>query len=188
VAPIAGASATVPVVFGILKGDHPSGTQYAGIVCAIVGVVLASQEHQEAGRRRPAAGVGLALIAAVGFGFYFPLMHAAGEADALSTSLVFRTTSALIIVLAVLVRRPPVRLGGWKLAGVAADGLGDTFGNFLYAAAAHEGGLVSLTSVLASLYPIVTVMLAAVVLHERVARWQRVGIVLTLSGVILIAA
>ncbi len=188
VAPIAGASAAVPVVFGILKGDHPSATQYVGIACALVGVVLAAQEHQEAGQRRLAAGVGLALIAAVGFGFYFPLMHAAGEADALSTSLVFRATSALIIVLAVLVRRPPVRLGGWKLAVIAGVGLGDTFGNFLYAAAAHEGGLVSLTSVLASLYPIVTVLLAAAILHERVARWQRVGIALTLIGVVLIAA
>ena len=140
VAPIAGASAIVPVVFGILTGDRPSAFQYAGIACALVGVVLASQEHQEAGQRRVAAGVWLALIAAIGFGFYFPPMHAAGEADALWTSLVFRATSALIIVLAVLVRRPPVRLGGWKLAVVAAVGLGDTFGNFLYAAARTRAG------------------------------------------------
>ena len=56
---------------------------------------------------------------------------------------------------------------------VLGVGLGDTLGNVLFAAAAHAGGLVSLTSVLASLYPIVTVLLAAVVLHERVARLQR---------------
>ena len=55
-------------------------------------------------------------------------------------------------------------------------------------AAAHEGGLVSLTSVLASLYPIVTVLLAAAVLHETLARWQWIGVGLTLAGVGLIAA
>src|SRR5262249_42321248 len=139
-------------------------------------------------QRRLAAGVGLALIAAVGFGFYFPLMHAAGGADALSTSLVFRATSALIIVLALLVRPPPGRLARLKLAIVARAGLPVPLGHFLYAAAAHEGGLVSLTSVLASLYPIVTVLLAAAILHERVGRWQKLGVVLTLTGVVMIAA
>ena len=74
---------------------------------------------------------------------------------------------------AVAVRRPAIRLGGWKLVIVLAVGLGDTLGNLLFAGAASQGGLVSLTSVLASLYPIVTVMLAAVVLHERVAAVQR---------------
>jgi drug/metabolite transporter (DMT)-like permease len=187
VAPIAGASAVVPVVFGIVHGDSPSAWQLAGIACALVGVVLASQEHQEAGQRRVAAGVGLALLAAVGFGFYFPAMHAAGDADPLWASTLFRLASFVIIALGALIRRPPIRLGGWKLVIVVGVGLGDTFGNFLYAAAAHAGGLVSLTSVLASLYPIVTVMLAAAVLHERVARWQRVGIALTLTGVVLIA-
>ena len=69
-----------------------------------------------------------------------------------------------------------------------AVGLGDTLGNFLFAAAAGRGGLVSLTSVLASLYPIVTVLLASVVLHERIARLQALGVALTLAGVVLIAA
>jgi drug/metabolite transporter (DMT)-like permease len=188
VAPIAGASAVVPVVFGILHGDRPSSLQYAGIACALVGVVLASQEHQAGGKRRVAAGVGLALLAAVGFGFYFPPMHAAGQANPLWASLVFRLTSAAVVLAAAAARRPALRLGGWPLAIVLAVGLGDTLGNVLYAAAAHEGGLVSLTSVLASLYPIVTVLLAAAFLHERVERTQRVGVVLTLAGVALIAA
>jgi len=79
-----------------------------------------------------------------------------------------------------------VRLGGWTLAVVLLVGIGDTLGSFLFAAASGYG-LVSVTSVLASLYPVVTVALAAVVLKERVAGLQRVGVVLTLTGVVLIA-
>jgi drug/metabolite transporter (DMT)-like permease len=80
-----------------------------------------------------------------------------------------------------------VRLGGWKLLIVLGVGLGDTLGNVLFGAAAGQGGLESLTSVLASLYPVVTVMLAAIVLHERVAGIQRLGAVLALTGILLIA-
>jgi drug/metabolite transporter (DMT)-like permease len=187
VAPIAGASAVIPVVFGIATGDRPSPFQLAGIACALVGVVLASQEHQAGGERRLASGVGLAILAAIGFGFYFPPMHVAGEADPWWASLVFRVTTTVLVVAAVRVRRPTIRLGGRALAVVLAVGIGDTLGNLLFAASASHG-LVSVTSVLASLYPLVTVALAAVVLHERVAGGQRVGVVLTLTGVALIAA
>ena len=186
VAPIAGASAIVPVVFGIATGDRPSPFQLAGIACALVGVALAAQEHQ-AGERRVAAGVWLAVLAAIGFGFYFPPMHAAGEADPWWASLIFRATATLIIVAAVAARRPKVRLGGWPLWIVVAVGVGDTLGNLLFAASASHG-LVSVTSVLASLYPVVTVVLAAMVLKEHVAGGQRLGVVLTLTGVALIAA
>jgi drug/metabolite transporter (DMT)-like permease len=70
---------------------------------------------------------------------------------------------------------------------VALIGIGDMLGNFLFAAASASG-LVSITSVLASLYPIVTVLLARLVLKERVARSQEAGIVLTLAGVAFISA
>ncbi|HLM35627.1 MAG TPA: DMT family transporter [Gaiellaceae bacterium] len=186
VAPIAGASAIVPVLFGFAAGDRPSTPQLAGIAAAIVGVVLASRE-QQAGERRIAAGVGLALLAAVGFGFYFPPMHAAGAADFWWASLVFRATAAAVVAGIVVARRPSLRLRPVDLLIVAAIGIGDTIGNVLFAASS-DSGLVSLTSVLASLYPIVTVLLAATVLHETVGGGQRVGIVLTLAGVVLIAA
>jgi drug/metabolite transporter (DMT)-like permease len=185
VAPIAGASAVIPVVYGIATGDSPSALQLGGIACAIVGVVLASLEHQ-AGARRIAAGVGLALLAALGFGFYFPPMHAAGKADFWWASLVFRTTALLVIATAVGVQRPNLRLRPRDLAIVFAVGIGDTIGNALYAASSGHG-LVSLTAVLASLYPIVTVLLAAAVLSERTAPAQKAGIALTLAGVILIS-
>ena len=186
VAPIAGVSAIVPVIFGIATGDDPSAWQVAGIACALAGVGLASVEHQE-GRRRVASGVGLALLAACGFGFYFPWMHAAGKADFWWASLVFRSTALLLMATVVAARRPVLRLSARDLGIVFACGLGDTLGNVLFAASSAHG-LVSLTSVLASLYPIVTVLLAAAILRERVAPLQRAGVVLTLAGVVLIGA
>ena len=185
VAPIAGVSAIVPVVFGIATGDSPSTPQIAGIVCALAGVGLASIEHHE-GSPRIAAGVGLALLAALGFGFYFPWMHAAGKVDFWWASLVFRTTALCIVGAAVAVQRPSLRLSRRDLAIVVAVGVGDTLGNVFFAASSSHG-LVSLTAVLASLYPVVTVLLAAAVLRERVAPMQRAGIALTLTGVVLIS-
>jgi drug/metabolite transporter (DMT)-like permease len=185
VAPIAGVSAVIPVVFGIATGDHPSAAQIAGVVCALAGVGLASIEHHE-GQRRVAAGVGLALLAALGFGFYFPWMHAAGKVDFWWASLVFRTTALVLVATIVAAQRPSVRLGRRYGAIAVACGIGDTIGNVLFAASSRSG-LVSLTAVLASLYPIITVLLAASVLKERVAPLQRGGIALTLAGVVLIS-
>jgi len=185
VAPIAGISAIVPVIFGIASGDNPSAAQLAGIACALAGVGLASIEHRE-GSPRVAAGVGLALLAAVGFGFYFPWMHAAGKVDFWWASLVFRATALLMLVAIVAARHTPLKLPPRDLVIVFAVGIGDTLGNVFFAASSSHG-LVSLTSVLASLYPVVTVLLAASVLHERVARMQKAGIALTLTGVVLIS-
>jgi drug/metabolite transporter (DMT)-like permease len=184
VAPVAGVSAVIPVLYGIATGDNPSLTQLGGTACALVGVGLASVEHQE-GRRRVAAGVGLALLAACGFGFYFPWMHAAGKVDFWWASIVFRTTCLLLVLAVVAARRAPVRLSRRTALIAAAVGIVDTVGNVCFAASSRHG-LVSLTSVLASLYPIVTVLLAAAFLHERIAPLQRAGVALTLTGVLLI--
>ena len=186
VAPIAGVSAVIPVTIGIATGDRPSTVQLAGILLVLPGVGLASREHQD-GQRRVAAGVGLALLAALGFGCYFVPMHAAGDADFWWASLVFRTTSFLLVSVAVLASRSPVRVSGRDTAFVTAVGIGDTLGNLLYAASAAFG-LLSVTAVLASLYPIVTVVLARILLHERVDRFQEAGIVATLTGVVFISA
>jgi len=186
VAPIAGISAVIPVVVGIVSGDRPSAWQFAGMASALVGVFLASREPGR-GRSRLAAGVGLALLAALGFGGYFPPMHAAGNADFWWASLLFRTTSTMVILAVIAIRRPSVSLEPRHLPTLALVGVGDMLGNLLFAAASTTG-LVSITSVLASLYPIVTVVLARIVLEERVARSQEGGIALTLAGVALISA
>jgi drug/metabolite transporter (DMT)-like permease len=185
VAPIAGVSAVIPVAFGIATGDRPSTWQWAGMATSLAGVFLASRE--KGGGGRVAAGVGLALLAALGFGGYFPPMHAAGNADFWWASLIFRVTSTAVILAAVAVRRPPLGVPAGQIPLLALIGTADMLGVALFAAASTSG-LVSVTSVLSSLYPIVTVGLARVVLRERVARSQELGVVLTLTGVALISA
>lgn len=184
VAPIAGISAAVPVIFGIATGDRPSSWQWLGIAAALSGVFLASREPGKG--RGVAAGVGLALLAAIGFGGYFPPMHAAGVADFWWASLIFRMTSASVVFAVVAIRRPSLGAPPVQVSILALIGIGDMLGNLLFAAASTSG-LVSITSVLASLYPIVTVVLARLVLKERVARSQEAGIALTLAGVALIS-
>jgi len=186
VAPIAGISALLPVVVGIVSGDRPSTWQLLGIAAALSGVFLAAREPGRTGARL-ASGVGLALLAAVGFGGYFPFMHAAGNADFWWASLIFRMTSTSVILAAVLVQRPALAVAPLRMSLLALIGLGDMLGNLLFAAASTSG-LVSITSVLASLYPIVTVVLARALLAEKVARSQEAGIGLTLAGVALISA
>ena len=185
VAPIAGAGAAIPVIWGLARGDHPSGYQELGFAAALIGVVLASFERKPEAARL-AAGVGWAAIAMLAFGAYYIPMHAASHGDFLWAAFVFRLTSTTIIAAAWLALRPP----GAKrtdLPVLASIGVLDTGGNVFFSAASANG-LVSVVSILASLYPVVTVLLARAVLEERVYRSQELGIALALAGIVLISA
>jgi len=185
VAPIAGAGATIPVIWGLAGGDRPSGYQELGFAAALVGVVLASFERRPEAARL-AAGVGWAAIAMLAFGAYYIPMHAASHGDFLWAAFVFRLTSTTLIAAAWLVLRPP-RARRADLPVLASIGVLDTGGNVFFAAASAKG-LVSVVAILASLYPVVTVLLARAVLHERVHRSQELGIALALAGIVLISA
>jgi drug/metabolite transporter (DMT)-like permease len=188
VAPIAATGALLPVGFGLATGERPSPLQLAGIALAVGGAVVTSYEPAGATERpRLAAGIGWALLAAVAFGGYFIPMHEASEGDFVWAALLFRATSFSLVLTAVLALRPRLTRSPRDLAVVACIGLADTSGNVLFAAAASQG-LVSVVSVLASLYPVVTVVLARVYLHERVTRVQEGGAVATLAGVVLVSA
>ncbi len=185
VAPIAGAGAAIPVIWGLAGGDHPSGYQELGFAAALIGVVLASFERRPEAARL-AAGVGWAAIAMLAFGAYYIPMHAASHGDFLWAAFVFRLTSTTLIAAAWLVLRPP-RARRADLPVLASIGILDTGGNVFFAAASAKG-LVSVVSILASLYPVVTVLLARAVLKERVHRSQELGIALALAGIVLISA
>jgi drug/metabolite transporter (DMT)-like permease len=188
VAPLAALSAAVPVIWGVaVNGDNVSGLQAIGFAAAIGGSVAASLELRP-GRAQIAAGVGWAVLALLAFGGYFVPMHAASTHDWLWPAFLFRCTSVTIVVTLALLRglRPTGLRGHW--AALIAIGFLDTGGNALFAAASSSHGLLSVVSVLASLYPVVTVLLARLVLGERVQRTQDAGVILVLLGVVLITA
>src|SRR5205814_6162776 len=130
---VAGISAAVRVFFGIATGDRPSLWQWFGIAAALGGVFLASREPGRGGR--VAAGAGLALLAALGFGGYFPPMHAAGNADFWWAALIFKATSVSVILTALAIRRPNLAVVERQLPPLALIGIGDMLGNLLFAAA-----------------------------------------------------
>jgi drug/metabolite transporter (DMT)-like permease len=187
VAPIAAVGAVVPVVFGISTGDDVSRLQLLGFVLALAGVALASFERQEAGPARLAAGVPWAIAAVIGFGGYYVPMHQASEQDFLWAALIFRSTVGALAFSAWLVLRPALSAARSHLGAIAMIGILDTAGNTLFGAAASRGE-VSVVSVLATLYPVTTVALAALVLSERIDRLQLLGVVSALAGVVLISA
>jgi drug/metabolite transporter (DMT)-like permease len=188
VTPIAAVAAGIPVIWGVaVSGDHISFLQAIGFVAAISGSVCASLELR-AERAQIAAGVGWAVLAMLAFGAYYVPMHAASTQDWLWPAFLFRCTSVTLVWSVVLVRRarPTGLRGHWP--ALIAIGFLDTGGNALYAAASSSHGLISVVSVLASLYPVVTVLLARLLLGERVQRMQDVGVAVTLVGVVLITA
>jgi drug/metabolite transporter (DMT)-like permease len=190
VAPISATGAAVPVIVGIAGGDRPAALQLAGIVAAVVGVVLASRELDEPhpeGHVPERTSIALALVAALGFGTFFVGMDAGADASVPWALLANRVASVSAVLLVVGAARIPLPGSPRRLAPLVLVGLLDAGANGLYAWGSTEG-LVSVVAVLGSLYPVATVLLARLVLGERVRRVQEVGIVAALAGVVLIAA
>jgi drug/metabolite transporter (DMT)-like permease len=184
VAPISAAAAVVPVTVGLARGERPSGLQLAGVAAALAGVALASREPGETARL--AAGVGLALVAAAGFGSYFVFIDEAADVSPAWAVLVSRgaaSAAAVSVALALGRLQPPTA----ALPALVVIGLFDVGANGLLALALSKG-LVSLVSVLSSLYPVVTIALARAVLGERIGRVQAAGAVTALAGVGMISA
>jgi drug/metabolite transporter (DMT)-like permease len=184
VAPISATAAVIPLAAGIASGDRPAGVQYLGLALALVGVVLASREEVSGGTAR---GAGFAMLSAVGFGFFFVGMDNASDADIGWAMLGNRITSFSLLLVAFLVLRARFLVRRADVPVLVTVGTLDITANGLFAIASTEG-LVSLVSVLGSLYPLTTVALAAVVLGERPHRVAQVGVALALGGVVLIAA
>jgi drug/metabolite transporter (DMT)-like permease len=191
VAPISGTGAVIPVVFGLAHGEEVSPVQAAGVVLALVGVVLASRAADDPRlpprRAKLASGVGYALLAALGFGGFFVLLHeASATSDVLWAGAIQRLTGVGITLAIVLVRRRPLHLARDRLPSLGLIGVLDTTANVLYGYASVSG-LVSLAAMLASLFPVVTVLLARIVLGERMSRTQGTGVLFALTGVACIA-
>jgi drug/metabolite transporter (DMT)-like permease len=190
VAPIAATGVVVPVLIGVVGGDRPRPLQGVGIVLAIAGVVLASGPEFNAADR--GAGLGafrillLACGSAIGFGFVLWFVAKGSHYSVGMTLLWQRLTNATLALIALLVARNTGGLVRRDIPVLALVGFGDVLANGMYALSTQLG-LLSLVAVLGSVYPVVTVLLARFVHHERLRPIQNIGVIAALGGVVLIA-
>lgn len=188
VSPIVACGAVVPFAISIATGERPGGIAVAGSVLALGGAVLASAEERRAATPNRARAVALAALAALALGlFTYFLGLGSREGTPLSTLAGARVGSLGLLLLFALGRRESLRIDRRWLLPVIAIGLGDVAANVLFAFATRQG-LLSLVSVVGSLYPVVTVALAYVILHERLTRTQLAGVVAALAGIAAISA
>lgn len=182
-------AAVVPVVVGVAYGERPAVLAWVGIACALPAIWLVSRggSHAAAAAGRATAGVRDGLLAGAGFGLLFLAIGQVPEQAGLWPLTVGQAVSVAVLATGAVIARASVRglprsvLGGALLAGLAAAAA-----TVLYQLAVR-GELVSVTAVLTSLYPALTVLLAALVLRERMHRTQALGLALAAGAVVLVA-
>jgi drug/metabolite transporter (DMT)-like permease len=183
-APITGVvAALLPVAIGLLTDGLPDATHLAGYVLALTSIYLISYS---VGTTWNSNGAGLAILGGIGFGLFLVFAGQVGETAVFWPLVAARAASTTMMGLVSLRRKLPVpnqrRL--W-LPIVMAGGL-DAFGNVFYVLASQAGRL-DVAAVLSSLYPAMTILLAALILKEHIGRMQFAGIVLALLAISLIA-
>lgn len=187
VAPIGATGSVVPVVVALASGERPSALQLLGIPLAVVGVVLAAAREPGAAVHATRRTLFVAVLSAVFFGGFLTLFGHASESGTPWAVLSSRAVLIVCTVAVLLARRTDVRIPRAALPALALPGALLLAGTVSYGAATNQG-LVSVVAVLATLSPVITVGLAVVLLAERLAPRQRLGVVTALAGVVLLAA
>jgi drug/metabolite transporter (DMT)-like permease len=187
VVPVSALCVMLPVLTGLALGEVLHPLQVLGMVLAIVGGVAVSLEKKATvNKKRLAAGIVPALGAALGFGAFYVVMDMAGAVDPLWAAMVSRSSFFLFLLPAVLLKRPSLKVKVIHLPVVFAIGILDGTAVFAYTTATTKG-MLSLVSVVSSLYPAVSVILAALILKERLRGLQFFGVVMAIVGVALIS-
>jgi drug/metabolite transporter (DMT)-like permease len=186
VSTIAATGPVVPIVVGLVQGERPSALQFGGIVMTLAGIALLAFDRRPQSEGKLVPGVGLALLAALAFGVFLVAIRYASRPDPLWGVLATRTGSVLALLLLGLAFRSRVRVARTDVPSLFLVGVLDVSADVFFAFATTIG-LLSIVSILSSLYPVATVILARIVLNERMARLQQAGIGLALAGVLLIS-
>jgi len=187
VAPISAAGPIVPLGFDLANGESPSAVQWLGVAVVLGGIALLAREPGTPLRGGLAAGVPLALVAALGFGLFFVGLDAAADGGVPWTIVTARATSTTIAVLLAVSVSVAVAPPSGLVPTVVAVGLFDTAANVLVAFATTRGS-VGIVAVLSALYPVVTLVLARLALGEHLDATRRLGGVLALGGAAAVAA
>jgi drug/metabolite transporter (DMT)-like permease len=189
VAPVSGVLAVVlPVVVGVMTGERPGPLVWLGIVSAVPAIWLVAREPA-AGAPAPSSGSGArdGVLAGLGFGALFACLGQIPDGAGFWPLVVNQLVGIVMIALAATALGAtwvPRTRPAW--GGVLAGALGG-LATAAFLLATHHG-LLSVSAVLTSLYPAFTVLLAALVLRERVHRAQAWGLVLCGAAVVLVAA
>jgi drug/metabolite transporter (DMT)-like permease len=192
VAPITAVeAAAIPVLAGVAFGERPSLLSLVGVALALIAIALVSSaadpdgsEGQRNGLRTP--GVVEALLAGLCFAAFFILLERPGDDAGMWPLIGSRAASFILLGALVLITRTTLRPVKGTLGMITAAGVADVAANGFYLASTRFG-LLSLVAVLTSLYPASTVLLARVVLNERMSSHQLIGLGVAVAGVVLIA-
>ena len=184
-APVTGVlTASVPVLFGVLTQGLPTPYQSVGFVLALVGLWLISRREGEIGVSR---SLGLAVLAGLGFGGFLVLLSQAGTTAVFWPISTARGTGLSVLLLIAVVNRGRLRGERGGLALMLLTGVLEVGGNAFFLLATQVGR-IDVASVLCSLYPAATIILAYLLLKERMTRTQGAGIMAVLIAIVLIAA
>ena len=181
----------IPVLVAIGLGERPGFVTIVGIVLAIIAIALVSQsDHPEPVLHGQRAGSGasaftLALLSGVAIGLFFVALARTTTEAGVWPLVAARAVSVSLFGAMALLASQSLRLSGGTLRIVVAGGSLDMIANLLYMIATRSGPL-SVVVTLASLYPASTVLLARVVLHERLSWRQWVGVVCAMIAVMAI--
>lgn len=193
VAPISAViSAALPVATGLLLGERPTSLATAGIIVAGLAIVLVSREepgaHPDEPAQTPVRVLLLAALSGLLFGGFFTALSRASGAAGFWPLFANRLLSAPLLLL-LLAFGPPARRTGIRSSAfvriAALSGVLDVAANGLFFAATARGPL-SLVAPLGALYPASTVLLAVLLLHERIGTVQRMGLLLAGAALLLI--
>ena len=180
-------SAMVPVIVGGVLEGFPGGILVFAFFLALAAVVLISIEKETANSQPMSREMLVfALLSGASFGMYFVMMNRAGQASVIAPMLVGRFAAMLVTGAYLLLGRKSFHIapGNWHLLFLSAlFGIG---GNAFYILAGQSGRL-DITAVISSLYPGMTVLLAWIVLKEKLQRSQWFGVFLALVAIVLIA-
>ena len=184
VAPISGVlAAALPVALGMVLQGVPGSARLAGMALALVAVVLVSQAGGGASRR----DVGLGLLAGFGIAVFNVAVSRFSAGQVFAPLTIVRVSEGVLFVLIVLIGRRSWRLARPILPLVLLVGALDMGGNALYILATQSGRL-DVATILSSLYPVTTVILASLILRERIGGSHLLGVLLAIVAIVLIGA
>ncbi len=188
VAPVTAVCAVViPLVVGAALGERPTGLALLGVLLALLAIILVSQTGHLEGGKRATTGVPIAIASGIAIGLFLVFLERTGPSAGLWPLVAARVVSVAFFSLGGLMLRKELLPRRESLAMVIGGGALDMLANILYLLAVRQG-LLSIVATLTSLYPASTIILARILLGERLRLLQQAGVACAVVAIVLIVS